>query len=106
MSTQVRVVVRGGVEPPTFRFSGVADCQLSPVEQECWPVRGRARLALAAGVAVTVAVNETHGLAAASLAAPLLQLGESGLPELLRLTQRLCGWTLVTGAAKCSEVRH
>ena len=62
-----KLVVRGGVEPPAFRFSGVADCQLSPVEQECWPVRGRARLALAAGVAVTVAVNETHGLAAASL---------------------------------------
>jgi hypothetical protein len=70
------------------------------------PVRGRAGLALAADVAVTVAVNETHGLAAASLAAALLQLGESGLPELVQLTQRLCGGTLVVGAVKCSEVRH
>jgi hypothetical protein len=43
------------------------------------PVRSRTSLALAADVAVTVAVNETHGLAAASLAAPLIQLGESGL---------------------------
>src|SRR6516165_3484046 len=29
-SAQVRVVVRGGVEPPTFRFSGVAYAQLTP----------------------------------------------------------------------------
>jgi hypothetical protein len=63
-------------------------------------------LALAAGVAVTVAVNETYSLAAASLTAPLLQLAQSGLPELLRLTQRLCGGTLVAGAVKCPEVRH
>ena len=102
----VKLVVRGGVEPPTFRFSGVADGQLSPVEQECLPVRSRASLALAADVAVTVAVDETNGLAAASLAAPLLQLGESGLPELLQLTQCLCGGALVAGAVKCSEVRH
>jgi hypothetical protein len=97
-------VVRGGVEPPTFRFSGVADCQLNPVEQEYSAVRGRASSALAAEVAVTVAVNEIHGLAAASSAAPLLQLGESGLPELLRLTQHLRGSDLGRDAVKCSEV--
>ena len=95
-------MVRGGIEPPAFRFSGVADCQLSPVEQECWPVRGRASLALAADVAVTVAVNETHGLAAASLSAALLQLGESCLPELLELSQHL---RLGLGRGRCQVFR-
>jgi hypothetical protein len=53
-------VVRGRIELPTFRFSGVADRQLSPVKQECLAVRGCASLALAADVAVTVAVNDSQ----------------------------------------------
>ena len=52
------VVVRGGVEPPTFRFSGGADAQLSPITLQGLAVRGCARLALAARVAVTVAVSD------------------------------------------------
>jgi hypothetical protein len=55
-------VVRGRIELPTFRFSGVEDSQLTPVEQERSAVGGLTSVALAADVAVTVAVNETHGL--------------------------------------------
>jgi hypothetical protein len=55
---QVRVVVRGRIELPTFRFSGGADAQLSPITLQGLAVRGCARLALAAHVAVTAAVSD------------------------------------------------
>ncbi len=51
------VVVRGGVEPPTFRFSGVADTQLRPGLPVCAAVCGCVRTLVAAVVAVTVAVS-------------------------------------------------
>jgi hypothetical protein len=51
-------VVRGGVEPPTFRFSGVADGQLSPATLQYLAAGDSASLALVAHVAVTVAVNK------------------------------------------------
>ena len=56
-SALVRVVVRGRIELPTFRFSGGADHQLRPVMLQCLAVGGCASLALAAHVAVTVAVE-------------------------------------------------
>ena len=50
------MVVRGGVEPPTFRFSGVADAQLTPASLQQLAVADSTSLALVAHVAVTVAV--------------------------------------------------
>jgi hypothetical protein len=51
-------VVRGEVESPTFRFSGVADGQLSPATLQYLAAGDSASLALVAHVAVTVAVNK------------------------------------------------
>jgi hypothetical protein len=53
----VKLVVRGRIELPTFRFSGGADAQLSPITLQGLAVRGCASLALAAHVAVAVAVK-------------------------------------------------
>jgi len=51
------VVVRGGVEPPTFRFSGVADVQVSVVAA-AWTVADVCPwMRMVAVVAVTVAVR-------------------------------------------------
>jgi hypothetical protein len=50
------VVVRGGVEPPTFRFSGVAAAQVRSEDQACQAARVRARTPMAGVVAVRVAV--------------------------------------------------
>jgi hypothetical protein len=74
-------VVRGRVELPTFRFSGVADSQLSPAKQEGLAVRGCASLALAADVAVMVAVN-THirDLAATPAVLACPRPGSPGVP--------------------------
>jgi hypothetical protein len=60
-SALVKVVVRGRIELPTFRFSGLADTQLSPAKLQCPAVCGCASLALAAHVAVTVAVKRRWG---------------------------------------------
>ena len=54
----VRMVVRGRIELPTFRFSGGADARLSPSTLQGLAVRGCARLALAARVAIAVAVSD------------------------------------------------
>ena len=53
------LVVRGGVEPPTFRFSGVADAQLKRDVREYTAGYGCARALMTAVVAVTVAVGDT-----------------------------------------------
>jgi hypothetical protein len=53
---QIRGVVRGGVEPPTFRFSGVADAQLTADVREYVAVCGCVGPPTAAVVAVMVAV--------------------------------------------------
>jgi len=50
-------VVRGGVEPPTFRFSGVADVQASDVAAAWTVAEVRRRSGSVAVVAVTVAVG-------------------------------------------------
>jgi hypothetical protein len=50
------VVVRGGVEPPTFRFSGVADAQLTADVREYVAVCGCVGALMTAVVAVMVAV--------------------------------------------------
>ena len=50
------LVVRGGVEPPTFRFSGVADAQLTADVQEYVAVCGCVGALMTAVVAVMVAV--------------------------------------------------
>jgi hypothetical protein len=50
-------VVRGGVEPPTFRFSGITTSQVTD-EVAAWIAAAeRPRLALVGDVAVTVAVS-------------------------------------------------
>jgi hypothetical protein len=60
-------VIRGGVEPPTFRFSGVADVQASDVAAAWTVAEVRRRSGSVAVVAVTVAVGsklcEPHGTA-------------------------------------------
>ena len=53
------LVVRGRVELPTFRFSGVAYAQFRPDVRECLAVYGCVRALTAAVVAVTVAVRDT-----------------------------------------------
>jgi hypothetical protein len=67
------VVVRGGVEPPTFRFSGVANGQLGPATPQYLPVGGSPSLALAAHVAVIDC----------QLGCPAYQLARSRTPVLL-----------------------
>jgi hypothetical protein len=64
VSPQLRVglrvcerVVRGGVEPPTFRFSGVTDVQASDVAAAWTVAEVRRRSGSVAVVAVTVAVG-------------------------------------------------
>jgi hypothetical protein len=54
-------VVRGGVEPPTFRFSGVADAQIRPDAREYVAVHGCVGVLTTAVVAVMVAVRHTIG---------------------------------------------
>src|SRR6516165_10122300 len=51
------VVVSGEVDPPTFRFSGVAYVRLLPVVRVLCTVADRCCEPLAAAVAVTVAVS-------------------------------------------------
>jgi RimJ/RimL family protein N-acetyltransferase len=51
------LVVRGGVEPPTFRFSGRTYPQLARIVRVSCAVAGRCCLPLDAAVAVTVAVS-------------------------------------------------
>ena len=53
----VRVVVRGGVELPTFRFSGRTYPQLVRIVRVLCAVAGCRCLPLVAAVAVTVAVS-------------------------------------------------
>jgi hypothetical protein len=50
-------VVRGGVEPPTFRFSGVTDVQASDVAAAWTVAEVRRRSGSVAVVAVTFAVG-------------------------------------------------
>jgi hypothetical protein len=50
-------VVRGGVEPPTFRFSGITTTQVGRDAAAWTGVGERVGLALVAGVAVIVAVS-------------------------------------------------
>src|SRR5262245_19601867 len=57
-SSFLAAVTVTGNPSPTFRFSGGADAQLSPITLQGLAVRGCARLALAAHVAVTVAVSD------------------------------------------------
>ena len=64
-------MVRGGVEPPTFRFSGITTAQV-PDEAATWMAAAeRPRLALVGDVAVTVAVSSAAvRLSVASRAEP------------------------------------
>ena len=61
------LVVRGGVELPTFRFSGVAGGQLRPDAREYVAVHGCVRALTTAVVAVMVAVGDTSGLSASQV---------------------------------------
>jgi hypothetical protein len=74
LETHPRPVVRGGVEPPTFRFSGVADAQVRSNMRELLAVDGCLRLLATAVVAVMVAVGDTSGPSAVKGGV------ESGLP--------------------------
>jgi len=92
----VRMVVRGRIELPTFRFSGGADARLSPSTLQGLAVRGCPRLALAARVAVTVAVTTGPGEAVnANHVAGSLRYG-AGTGPLARVSYDRGSTTLVT----------
>ena len=57
----VKLVVRGRVELPTFRFSGRTYPQLARIVRVLRTVAGRWRLPAVAAVAVTVAVSPGQG---------------------------------------------
>ena len=67
------MVVRGRVELPTFRFSGVADAQLRPDVREYLTVHGCVRVLRSAVVAVMVAVRDTSGPSASQAGSNALE---------------------------------
>ena len=73
----------GKAEPPTVRFSGVADAQLRLKVREYVTVYGCVRALTTAVVAVTVAVEDTSGASASQAGSQDPEpAGAAGLPEI------------------------